>query len=382
LAGFGNLIGRGPYSVVDRSRHYTNINVALVGRTSKARKGTAWANVEGLLRHADPDWCGADHVVSGMSTGEGLIWAVRDPIVARTPVREGGKRTGRITGYSDEITDEGIADKRLLVIEPEFASVLQRAENKGNTLSMVIRDAFDKYNLRTLTKNSPARATEAMISIIAHITREELRSTLTQTQQANGFVNRFAWWCTARSKALPYGGDMGKVDIAGFGQRIAEAATFARTIGRMEHDDTAKPVWIAIYGELSEGKPGLLGACIARAEAIVLRLAMLYALLDSSPVVKRVHLEAALAVWTYAEASARYLFGDAVGDPMCDEILNALRASPNGLGRTEVSAVFGRNRSSDAIGRALSSLLELGKVRVEMAAAAGLGRPTETWFAK
>jgi hypothetical protein len=43
-------------------------------------------------------------------------------------VREKGKRTEKITGYTEEVTDEGIADKRLLVIEPEFASVLQRAE--------------------------------------------------------------------------------------------------------------------------------------------------------------------------------------------------------------------------------------------------------------
>jgi hypothetical protein len=379
LVSFGNMIGRGPYSVADGASHYTNLNVALVGRTSKARKGTAWANVESVLRHVEQDWCSA-HVVSGMSTGEGLIWAVRDPIVTRTPVREGGKRSGAIIGYTDEITDEGIQDKRLLVIEPEFASVLQRAEIKTNTLSAVIRDAFDKYNLRTLTKNSPARASGAMISIVAHITREELRSTLTQTQQANGFANRFMWFCAARSKALPYGGAIDTVDMASFGKRIAGAVEFAKKIGRIEHDQTARPCWEWVYRELSEGKPGLFGACIGRAEAITLRLAMLYALLDSRSAVNRDHLEAALALWNYAEDSAKYIFGDAVGDPLCDEILAALKGRTEGMTRTGISELFNRNRRSEDISRALSSLAEQGKVRRETAIGEGPGKRPERWF--
>ena len=64
---------------------------------------------------------------------------------------------------------------------------------EGNTLSAIIRQAWDSGNLHPLTKNSPIRATDAHISIIGHITREELLRYLTETEQANGFANRFIW---------------------------------------------------------------------------------------------------------------------------------------------------------------------------------------------
>jgi len=35
---------------------------------------------------------------SDLSSGEGLIWSVRDPIEKDEPIREGGKKTGRIDG--------------------------------------------------------------------------------------------------------------------------------------------------------------------------------------------------------------------------------------------------------------------------------------------
>lgn len=49
---------------------------------------------------------------------------------------------------------------------------------------------------------------------------------------------------------------------------------------------TPRALWQAIYHDLSEGKPGLLGAVLSRAEAQVLRLSVFYALLDKSDMVK------------------------------------------------------------------------------------------------
>ena len=73
--------------------------------------------------------------------------------------------------------------------------------------------------------------------------------------------------------------------------------------------------------------PGLLGAITDRAEAQTIRLALVYALLDQAPQIDVVHIEAALALWHFCEASARYIFGDLVGDPIADTILRALRAA-------------------------------------------------------
>ena len=75
--------------------------------------------------------------------------------------------------------------------ESEFASVLRVSGRDGNTLSPVMRNAWDSGNLRILTKNNPVQASEAHISIIGHITRDELLRYMDNTEAANGFANRF-----------------------------------------------------------------------------------------------------------------------------------------------------------------------------------------------
>jgi hypothetical protein len=130
---------------------------------------------------------------------------------------------------------------------------------------------------------------------------------------------------------------------------------FARNVAEMTRDAEACTLWTEVYEGLSEGKLGLLGAVTSRAEAQVMRLACVYALLDCSRIIRKPHLEAALDVWRYCEESARFIFGDSLGDPVADEILRSLRAATDGLTRTELSNLFGRNRSAREIGRALKS---------------------------
>ena len=134
-----------------------------------------------------------------------------------------------------------------------------------------------------------------------------------------------------------------------------------------------------IYPELSADRPGMLGAILGRAEAQVLRLALVYALLDRSAFIDVPHLMAALACWQYAEASARFIFGDSLGDPVADEILRALRERPEGMTRTELSHHFGRHLSSEQIGRALSVLARGNFVASTTEKTAG--RPVERWRA-
>src|SRR5262249_47756246 len=161
----------------------------VVGDTSKARKGTSWGHVDRLFKLADGEaahegWSG--RIVTGLSSGEGLIWDVRDP---------GGKD---VNGESDP----GVDDKRRVVVDGEFAATLKMLGREGNTLSPVIRNAWDSGDLRIMTKNKPARATGAHLSIIGHITRDELKRELTSTEMGNGFANRFLWACSTRSKLL------------------------------------------------------------------------------------------------------------------------------------------------------------------------------------
>jgi hypothetical protein len=153
----------------------------------------------------------------------------------------------------------------------------------------------------------------------------------------------------------------------------------ARNIARVEFAAETRAEWERVYPTLSEGRPGLLGAITARAEAQTVRLAMLYSLLDESDEIGLQHLRAGLATWHYCEDSARFIFGESLGDPAADEILSLLRASEEGLTRNELTDHFKRNKASAEIGRALTLLQALGLARVERRQTGG--RAAEVWKA-
>jgi hypothetical protein len=371
---FGNVIGRTAHFSVEADRHYLNLFSVLVGESSKGRKGVSLGHSKRPFETVDPDW--AEHrIESGLSSGEGLIWAVRDPIEKQERIRPQGEPLR----YETVLADPGVEDKRLVVCEAEFASVLRVLSRDGNTLSALIRKAWDTGSLSSLTKNTPARATGAHISIVGHVTRHELLHYLTSTEAGNGFGNRFLWCCVRRSKCLPEGGQASSVDLQPLISELGEAIQFARQVEEISRDDEARETWASVYPDLSEGRPGILGSMIARAEAQTMRLACIYALLDRSEIVRREHLLAALALWDFCDASARYIFGEALGNPVADEILDALTSSPEGMTRTEIRNLFSRNKRAKEVGGALTLLLDqnLAEFKKEPTG----GRPTERWFA-
>jgi hypothetical protein len=90
-----------------------------------------------------------------------------------------------------------------------------------------------------------------------------------------------------------------------------------------------------------------------------MRLAALYALQDGVSVIDSIHLRPACALWQYAEASTRYIFGDNTGDHYADTILRALSAQGD-MADTAISALFGRNASANRLGQAKDALVTAG----------------------
>jgi len=245
-----------------------------------------------------------------------------------------------------------------------------------------VRDAWDcREVIGTLTKHNRTKVTKAYISIIGHITAEELRNLLDQTEMFNGFANRFLLACVRRGKLLPHGGAPSPELIEKLGQKTLQAIEVARPIKRVTMTPEAAGFWEKIYPVLSKDQPGLLGAITARAEAQTIRLALVYALLDSSLQITQGHLEAAQAVWTFCDDSARYVFGDLVGEAFTDEVLRVLRsAGSSGISRIDLYQIFIGHRSKDKINAALIRLLAAGKVRREQRPGSR-GLAGEMWFA-
>ena len=343
LVAFGNALGPGPHMLADGAPHPPRLHAVLVGRTSRARKGTARWNIKRLFDGADPMWS-QHQVMGGLSTGEGLIATLED---------------------EDEIDDLSVSkDKRLLIVETEFARLLTVAARDGNTLSTIIRQAWDSGDLRVMTKKNPLKASGAHISMIAHITEEELINRLTEVEMANGFANRILLAMVKRSKLLPMGGSLTDEAIAEMGERIRQTLVQARQIGRMHRSAEAEDLWDAIYREIDRTEPtGMLGAMTARAEAQILRLSVAYAAVDVSPVIERRHIESANAVWQYCERTIDYVFGDAIGDEVADHIYAAL-VERGELGRSAIGNLFARHVSSGRIDRAIELLRRLGRIDV------------------
>jgi hypothetical protein len=147
LTAFGNIIGNNAYYQVESDRHRANLFSVHVGASAKGRKGTAGGRVRAVTRLADETWSD-ERTASGLSSGEGLINAVRDKVDKFD-----------VKAQQFETIDPGVIDKRLMIVEPEFAGALSAMERHGNTLSPVIRNAWDGQKLQTLTKASPLKAT-------------------------------------------------------------------------------------------------------------------------------------------------------------------------------------------------------------------------------
>jgi len=352
LTAFGNIIGGGPYFSIEASRHPARLFIVLVGKSSKGRKGTSWGYIEKIFNLVEECWV-KNNIGSGLSSGEGVIWAVRDEIIRQVPIKE-----NKITvGFDESIEDPGIEDKRFLISEGEFVQALKVMEREGNILSPLLRNSWDTGNLRTLTKNSPARATGAHIPIIGHITNQELLRYLRSTEQANGFGNRFLWVCVKRSRLLPFGGDIEESELIRIANKIKNAVQYAGQCDLMNFSDDAKELWKDTYSDLSKEIPGLIGSITGRAEAYVLRLSLIYALLDHSKLIEKEHLMAALAVWRYADDSARYIFHDKTGSKDADKIIDTLRRYRGRLSRTDLSEkAFNKNKPAAEIEAALDIL--------------------------
>jgi hypothetical protein len=376
LTFFGNAVGRTAWVFGD-GRHYPVIYTMLAGRTSKGRKGTAELQARHPFEVADAIW-ELNNFNSTISSGEGILDQIRD---AGEPKRD--KRTGQMI-----VEDQGVADKRLMLCVREFASAFDNMQRPGNTASATIRDLWDSPRvIKPATKHSKIKVTGAHVSIMAHMTINELRSKLDSNSATNGFGNRFLYACSKRENIRSRGGKFNAETTAKLGKiarDLKEALAMAKQREEMFRTAAADETWDALYMQLTVDQPGLFGDLTARSEPQVLRLALIYALLDQSEAIECCHLKAADALWRYCEDSARHIFGDSLGNPFADDVLRLLKqAGSRGLSRREIYAAFGNNPNKAKLSTALTLLATCGRAKCIEKPGTGFGASAmiERWFA-
>jgi hypothetical protein len=350
LTGIGNAIGRKLHHTIGK-RHSGNLFILLVGSTS-SRKGTCWSVAESLLSLSCPDWYAAC-LENGFGSGQGLIHRIRDA----------------------QGEDAGIPDKRLLVIEEEFSKPLRLCRNETSILAANIRYAFDGIPLSVLNKGENRYGCrEPHISTINMITPEELKElTKGRTELVNGTINRFLLVECRRRRYLPTGGDYLAVGRQ-FSSRLKAAIESAITDNPLSLDADATEYWNTEYRRLEQERSGDYGKAVARLSVHCLKVAMIYAALDGSPVIRLPHLKAALAFIDYCDRSAFSVFGKPTNDrppngptdePPHSKLYNFIQSRPNGITKTDAHRLFNNRMSSEDLNKLFDILLS-AKLIVQM----------------
>ena len=337
LAMAGAAIGDSTYVQIGSTRHPLLIWPLLFGATGTGRKGEATNTGSIFFRNSYP---AADNFTArGLSSGEGLIERIRD--------------------MEDENDEGGTEDKRLLVIETEFVQVMARAKREGSTLSSVLRQAWDGGALSVLNR-AHLKASDSHVVLIGHITPDEFRVKLAESEMAGGTYNRFLPFFVERSKRLPLPPALGDEIINVLGGRLAAGIDAARKAGQIGLDGEAVKVWTNdVYEEFTtfDDESAVYTQFIQRAAPYCRRIAALEAALAGRRSASADDIRAAAAAVRYGIGSARFILGHTTRNPDLDKIRRAIgTAGPDGITRSEISALFSRNKSAATLDALLNEL--------------------------
>ena len=300
-------VGRGAYMPVGNTWHHPRMFLLHIGRSGRGRKGDAVSlisRIERALKALNQDATPQVHR-GGLSSREGLVFLIHD-----------GFKEGK-----NEV--EPVLDKRLLVMESEFANVLHQGKRDGNTLSAALRDCWDGVSMKPATKTSRLWATDPHICLVGAVTPSELLGLMDSRELTNGFANRFLMFWAERTKMIAFPKATPQAEVDALAARVLEVLDFCKAARWGEKDHTridlspaARERYEVLYhGELNDNSAGAhITALIERRAAMLLRMAMLFALCDLSHTVEVHHVDAALAWVRYGVDSIKFIFGSAAAE--------------------------------------------------------------------
>ncbi len=294
-------IGRGVYLPIGNTRHHTRLFCLHVGRSGRGRKGDAVSlvlRIDQALRMMDQSLAPQIHR-GGLSSREGLVALMHDGY------RQGGQNMC------------AIEDKRLWVVESEFANVLHQGRRYGNTLSAALRDCWDGVDLKPATKSNRLYASDPHVCLSGAISPSELTGLMSTRELTNGFANRFLMIWAERMRILPFPKETPQSVVEHLAVRTREVLAFVRADRYDDHDRlrmdlSLQAQWrYALFyrGELNdELGDGIGSALLERRAPMLLRLAMLMALTDLQTRIETAHIDAAMAWIRHATESVRFIF--------------------------------------------------------------------------
>lgn len=301
----GNLCDKKFYKDISGSKLYTNQFALILGQTSKARKGTSKRIVEHLFKTVWTEDLEV-RIKRGLSSGEGLIFSLRDPVYGIREDKKGEQKT--------ILLDQGVENKNAIFYEEEFSRVLKNSKRDTNNITEVIREAYDSGNLSVLTKNDPVTATNTNVSIIAQSTIEEFRNVLKGVDCDNGFYNRFLFCKASRANVIPHPLKLSEIDgYSNFVVQLSKVKTFIKHSNENEmiYSLEAMKLWEQLYLETAYSND-INGNLKGRSEDQLQKIAMIYALSECTEIIEHRHLLAAKAIVDYGHQTIDHVFNEQI----------------------------------------------------------------------
>lgn len=315
----GCTIGRRLF-VYHATKLYPNFYTCLVGRSGLTRKDTTWSRGGDILHrlHAEPDGEESPpfRIIKGIRSYEGLL---------------------------DELSGER---KVRLIQLGELLSLLAKArqDSLGNIIPALneLYDCPDRVN-PPVHQKSAADCREPFTSIMAGTTQAWLQKALTERDIYGGFANRWCYFYGLPKDPMP---NPPKVDPDKRNELVRELNQirgWAEDVpnGEINISDEAS----ALFAEYYRGyylrcqQEGLIPTLIVRIQDFIWKIALLYAADTMSESVSADHLEAAIAVGNYLEASVTEVFasfGTSRGKAQEAKLLGFLRAEGGPVPEREV----------------------------------------------
>ena len=121
-------------------------------------------------------------------------------------------------------------------------------------------------------------------------------------------------------------------------------------------------LWLHTYFYFSKEHLGFVGPVLDHAEAQVIRLAMIYALLHSTDTICPHHLQSAPAFWQYCQPAAKSILAGRKPDTISDRIIAALKTGPKS--KIELHKFFNRRLEETQLDNALIDLIGQNQIHL------------------
>jgi hypothetical protein len=329
LVAVGTIIGRRAVIRYIEDEHFSNLFLIMVGKTGVG-KGTSWSIIKRIATAIDPTF--PSLVPTDSASAPGLIALVRDPSVK--------------TVHGKTTKDEGVKDKRRLVLFEEMETLFTSMARQGSTLDQTWRLAWAGRSLENNAKVQE-RATDPHLSTVCQITPEAFNDALAQRGYrclTNGFINRFLIVPVTKERRIHRGGPLPDVD-----DLVRPVRSSLESLGPAEPNAVPREIkwapecdeeWDLFCDAIDDGDPYLEGveAAYGRLKPMVMRVAMILAVIDGESLIHLGHLRAAKALCLRLLDASRHFFSSktAPHGPTVRERLMTFRPEGSDFGLTEV----------------------------------------------